>query len=120
MAIVVIPTSELTPENVPSPEDGRECARFALTFDGYGFAGGGVEELRLHLEKIPQKDGVWDLDRITVDDVRADLFMEQRAVRWNYQRGDEEERAAWDRFQSHAVLAVRVIRHLLFGEPRPE
>ena len=57
---------------------------------------------------------------MTVDDVRADLFMEQRATRWNYQSDGRYDCEGWERFRGHAVWAVRLIRHKLFGEPRPE
>ena len=116
--VPIIPTSELTLENVPSPEDVDACHGFALSFDGYGFAGGGVEELCKHLENLPaDEDGIWALERITVDDIRADLFAEQRATRWNYQGSEEYEREGWDRIRGYAVGSVRMIRHKLFGEP---
>jgi hypothetical protein len=116
--VPLIPTSELTLDNVPSPDDPKACRAFAMSFDGYGHAGGGPAELMDYLGALPAKDGVWDLEKVTVDDVRADLFMEQRATRWNAQ-GFAHEAEEWASFERHAVESVRVIRHMLFGEPLP-
>ena len=116
-----IPTSDLTPDLVPSPEDSLACRAFALTFSGYTYVNGGPAELMDYLAALPTKDGVWDLEKITVDDVRADLFMEQRAVRWSAQAcSPEAEKIAWTYFEKQAVFAVRLIRHMLFGEPHPD
>jgi hypothetical protein len=55
MARRIIPTSELTPDNVPSPDDPAACRDFALTFDGYGYAGGGVDALYSWIDRLPTR-----------------------------------------------------------------
>lgn len=115
-----IPTSDLTPDLVPSPDDPVACRAFALTFSGYTYVDGGPAELMDYLRGLPaNEDGVWDQERITVDDVRADLFMEQRATRWNCQGSEDHEREGWGQFERYAVAHIRLLRHMLFGEPHP-
>lgn len=118
--VPLISTSDLTSENVPSPDNPKACRAFALTFDGYKYADGGPAELADLIETFPRNDeGFWDYKRITVDQARASLFWEQRATRWNVQ-GSSYADEEWGRFERHAVECVRLIRHKLFGEPAPE
>jgi len=111
----LIPTSELTQDNVPFLTERDEMVSFALSFDGYGYAGGPDKTVE-YLKSLPYKPcGRPDLEKWSVDDVRFDLFMEQRAAK----AAGETDHLAMHSFVNHAVVVVAYLRHRLFDEPAP-
>lgn len=78
-----IPTSELGLNDIPNGHaKWTTVGRFALTFDGYAWAGS-EEKCREFTERTRQK---WDTDRASLrlascDEARACLFYEQRNIR---------------------------------------
>jgi hypothetical protein len=67
----------------------RELCDFAISFPGYKYAGGNVLELAALYERVQNlicTDYVIDhskLHLVSVNDLRACLFWDQRAARWN-------------------------------------
>ena len=115
----VIPTSELTPDNVPLPTEHSKLGRFALSFVGYQYMGGLEQSFQrlqdLQVQFPPTPEGLADLDKWSIDDVRLDLFLEQRSTRLAAQDNPN----AWDNFYAHAAEIVGYLRHRLFNEDLP-
>ena len=108
-----VPTSRLTPDSVPRLTERDKMRAFALTFGG--------EEVRDAYERRDSlgltNNGVADLDKWRVGDMRLDLFLAQRRARVDAEQGDD---LAWSWFMERAVVMVAHIRHRLFDEPVPE
>jgi hypothetical protein len=73
--------------NIPAPNsDWGTIAQYALSFSGYTYVGGGPVELDLLWDKV-----CLDVENATVDELRACLFLIQRAARFCDVEGNDSD-----------------------------
>ena len=106
-----IPNEELRPEHVPASDAPWHptIAEFALTYDGYEAMGsfGKLTRYAHHRFERWGEDGSLPRD---LHHLRSCLFMEQRAVRWDYSETPTAEELAYARALIEAIRAVVATR----------
>jgi len=78
-----IRSDDLTIDDVPDVQASwRDVVEFALTFDGYNYAGD-ISKLSRLVRRVRKDYAENSSLKRSLDDLRACLFLEQRAARWN-------------------------------------
>jgi len=86
---------------------------FALSFDGYAWAGGGPFEMSLRLDVVARTRPDWTLDTETdIDVIRAAMFWEQRNCRYHAQM-DANPEQSWNDLAEYLGTGVERLRELM-------
>lgn len=108
----LIPTEELTPAHVPSPDADRSALEaFCLTFDGYQKGRFTPDDLMREANRLEGKG----LEHATLDELRRAAFTRQRQLRWTSMDSGYFDEGLVRSIQT----LVGEIRRRIVGEGRP-